>query len=72
MDISSQKIINYSGAKNLGPAIGFGNYSILNNPTPAANSFSTILITGKRLKILIRHKLENIYLKKIMVGIFSN
>lgn len=49
-DISSQKIINYSGAKNLGTAIGFGNYSILNNPTPAANSFSTVLVAGKKVE----------------------
>lgn len=48
-DIFSNKIINYSGAKNLGTAVGFGNYSILNNPTPATNSFSIILVEGKKV-----------------------
>lgn len=48
-DVTSNKIINFSEAENLGTAVGFGNYSILNNPVPSANSFSTILITGKKI-----------------------
>ncbi|MBD3750709.1 MAG: hypothetical protein IE931_14575 [Sphingobacteriales bacterium] len=48
-DVVSNKIINYSGAKNLGTLIGFGDYSILNNPVPSANNFTTILIKGKEI-----------------------
>lgn len=45
-DIQSGKIIDYSGAINLGSAIGFGKYMGINNATEAANSFNYILITG--------------------------
>jgi hypothetical protein len=49
IDITSNTNIEYSGAKNLGTAMGFANYSILNNPIPAANSFSTILLEGTKV-----------------------
>lgn len=48
-DIVSDKTINYSGAKNLGTIVGFVNYSIVNNPISAANSFYTILVKGTKV-----------------------
>lgn len=44
-DISSKKIVDYSGTENLGSAIGFERITI-GNPIVSANSFNYILITG--------------------------
>jgi hypothetical protein len=48
-DITSNQIVDYSGAENLGSAIGFGEYSVINNPAPAANSFLDVLVKGKKV-----------------------
>lgn len=48
-DINSNVVVDYSHAMNLGSAIGFGEYSIINNPIFAANSFRDILLTGSNV-----------------------
>lgn len=48
-DITSNQIVDFSEAGNLGSAIGFGEYSVINNPIPAANSFIDVLVTGKEI-----------------------
>ncbi len=48
-DEISNNLINYSGAANLGSAIGFGEYSIISNPVVAANSFTYVLIIGSKV-----------------------
>ncbi len=61
-DISSNIIINYSGASNLGSAIGFGEFNGKDSVIEAANFFDYILINGS--------KVDNPFVTKIREYLF--
>lgn len=48
-DINTNDTVNYSGAVNLGSALGFGRYIKINDAIEAANDFDYILISGSEV-----------------------
>lgn len=62
-DIESNRIVDYSGAENLGSAIGFAKLISNNNAIDAANSFNYYLIKGVNV--------SNPYINKVREYLFS-